>query len=484
VQTVATQFVLKATNQGDIMSLASAAWVLGADLKPVALSKSGFSLYTFDSDTAGASNCTTAGCMANWPPLLVGGLDEVHAPFTQVLRPDGFKQWALRDKPLYLFKGDLAAGDTLGDGKNGLWHLAHSNPISLKSAADNSAYWAAARSGVGEGMSLYTFAKDNGSSTCVDACAINWPPLLAGAGDVASGSFSLISRADSALKQWAYNGAPLYFYSGDSQALDTKGAGLGAGAWQLARPQAAATAPSALASRLVASTPVTIARLTAASEEQQSPAHLLSGRSLYTFDKDTAGVSTCTATNDCMSKWPPLLAVAGAIATGPYSLIERSGGLKQWALEGKPLYLFAKDTDTASTLGDGVGGVWHLARMAPVQVKTLEGNNAFAAAAGALNAAGEVDTSRLGYFLYTRSADSEGSSSCTGACVNNWPPLYASASSQAFGDFSVIKRPAAEGETVTYQWAYLGKALYFYVADTDGLSAKGVSVAWPLAQPQ
>ena len=37
----------------------------------------------------------------------------------------------------------------------------------------------------------------------------NWPPLLAGAADTASAPYSLISRSDSELKQWAYNGKPL-----------------------------------------------------------------------------------------------------------------------------------------------------------------------------------------------------------------------------------------------------------------------------------
>lgn len=474
--------------------MASDAWVLGPDNKPTSLSKKGFSLYTFDSDPSADSACTTSACITNWPPLLVGKLDEVKPPFTQVLRKDGFKQWALRDKPLYLFKGDTNAGDTLGDGKNGLWHLAHSAPISLKTAADTTAYWAAFGSvwklGAASltdatGFALYTFAKDSGSSSCVDACAKNWPPLLAGANDVASAPYSLISRSDSELKQWAYNGKPLYFYSGDSLAGDTKGQGLASGAWQLARPEAASISPSALASRLSASGPVYIASLNSAGEEQLTAASQLQGRSLYTFDKDSAGASSCSKTNDCISKWPPLLAAPGSLATAPYSLIERAPGLKQWALDGKPLYFFAQDTGAASTQGDGVGGVWHLARSAPVLVKNLEGSGSyFAASNAAVTAAGTAEPTRAGFTLYTRSADATGASSCTGTCATAWPPLYASENSKNFGDFTVIKRPAAEGEAPSWQWAYLGKPLYFYAQDTEVGQAKGVSTAWPLAQPK
>jgi predicted lipoprotein with Yx(FWY)xxD motif len=474
--------------------MASEAWVLGADNKPLALSKNGFSIYTFDTDPIGDSSCITSACITNWPPLLVGKLDEVKAPYTQVLRNDGFKQWALRDKPLYLFKGDASAGDTLGDGKNGVWHLAHSAPFALKSAPDSSTYWAGFGSlwrlgsttgADATGFAVYTFAKDSLNSACVDACAKTWPPLLATASEVATSPFSLISRADTELKQWAYNGKPLYLYSGDTTASDTKGTGLGAGAWQLARPEPALAAPSALGTRLTASGPVQVASLNSAGEEQLSPASLLQGHSLYTFDKDAVGASSCTKTNDCIAKWPPLLANTGAQAFAPYSLIERSPGLKQWALDGKALYLFAKDSDGASTAGDGVGGLWHLARNAPVLVKTLEGTgNYFAASAGALTAAAVVDATRAGLSLYTRTADAVGASSCTGACATTWPPLYAAEGTKNFGDFTVIKRPAAEGEVQTWQWAYSGKPLYFYAQDTQAGQINGVSAAWPLAQPK
>ena len=147
----------------------------------------------------------------------MGKLDEVKPPFTQVLRKDGFKQWALRDKPLYLFKGDAAAGTPWAMAK---WPLAPGpqRTHQPKTAADNTSYWAAFGSvwklGAASltdatGFALYTFAKDvPGSSNCLDTCAKNWPPLLAGAADTASAPYSLISRSDSELKQWAYNGKP------------------------------------------------------------------------------------------------------------------------------------------------------------------------------------------------------------------------------------------------------------------------------------
>ena len=42
-----------------------------------------------------------------------------------IARDDGSKQWAYKGKPLYYFKNDAKAGDTVGDGKgNNVWHIA------------------------------------------------------------------------------------------------------------------------------------------------------------------------------------------------------------------------------------------------------------------------------------------------------------------------------------------------------------------------
>lgn len=84
------------------------------------------------------------------------------------------------------------------------------------------------------------------------------------------------------------------------------------------------------------------------------------GMSLYTFDKDAAGVSNCNA--DCAKKWPPVTAAAGAKAEDEMSLITRKDGSQQWAFKGKPLYLWQGDKKPGDMSGDGMGGVWHLAK--------------------------------------------------------------------------------------------------------------------------
>ncbi|MFZ2100912.1 MAG: hypothetical protein WAU86_10145 [Oricola sp.] len=84
------------------------------------------------------------------------------------------------------------------------------------------------------------------------------------------------------------------------------------------------------------------------------------GMTLYTFDKDAAGVSNCYG--GCASSWPPFIAKAGASADSDFTLVERKDGGAQWAYKGMPLYYWAGDAKPGDAKGDGVGGVWHIVK--------------------------------------------------------------------------------------------------------------------------
>jgi len=94
-----------------------------------------------------------------------------------------------------------------------------------------------------EGMSLYLFEPDERSaSTCYDACAAAWPPLITdGApkaeGDAKASLLGAAARKDGAM-QVTYNGWPLYYFvkdekPGDTVGRDKKGFG---GEWYLVEP--------------------------------------------------------------------------------------------------------------------------------------------------------------------------------------------------------------------------------------------------------
>ncbi|MER8765042.1 MULTISPECIES: hypothetical protein [unclassified Mesorhizobium] len=85
-----------------------------------------------------------------------------------------------------------------------------------------------------------------------------------------------------------------------------------------------------------------------------------SGMTLYTYDKDEAGKSNCY--DKCAANWPPLKADANAKAEGEWTIVDRTDGTRMWAYEGKPLYTFTKDKKAGDVTGEGVGGVWHIAK--------------------------------------------------------------------------------------------------------------------------
>lgn len=81
---------------------------------------------------------------------------------------------------------------------------------------------------------------------------------------------------------------------------------------------------------------------------------------LYTFDKDSRGMSNCYDT--CAANWPPFMAAKGDKASGVYTLVKRTDGSEQWAKDGMPLYYWVNDNKPGDVTGDGVNGVWHVAK--------------------------------------------------------------------------------------------------------------------------
>ena len=85
----------------------------------------GMTLYTFDKDASGKSNCNGA-CATAWPPASVAAGASADGEFSLVTRDDGTRQWALNGLPLYRFAGDAQAGDVNGDNRGNVWHVVKS----------------------------------------------------------------------------------------------------------------------------------------------------------------------------------------------------------------------------------------------------------------------------------------------------------------------------------------------------------------------
>jgi predicted lipoprotein with Yx(FWY)xxD motif len=88
----------------------------------------------------------------------------------------------------------------------------------------------------------------------------------------------------------------------------------------------------------------------------------MSGRTLYTFDRDTAGSGKSVCNGPCAANWPPLMANDNSGPVGEYTIVTRDDGKRQWAYKGKPLYFWAKDQKPGDKTGDGFNNVWHVAK--------------------------------------------------------------------------------------------------------------------------
>jgi predicted lipoprotein with Yx(FWY)xxD motif len=86
------------------------------------------------------------------------------------------------------------------------------------------------------------------------------------------------------------------------------------------------------------------------------------GMTLYTFDRDPSGAGKSVCNGPCAVNWPPLMASAMDKTAGDFAVITRDDGKKQWALKGKPLYYWIKDTKAGDKTGDGVQNVWHIVK--------------------------------------------------------------------------------------------------------------------------
>jgi predicted lipoprotein with Yx(FWY)xxD motif len=321
-----------------------------AEYGNILVGPTGMTLYTFSPDGVDSSVCE-GQCAKAWPPLTVKSADEltgdeeIPGAWSTFARADGSLQVAYNGQPLYYWFKDEKPGDATGNRVGHNWWVVPPATVSVEFNKDLGQILMGPK-----GMTVYMFTADTQGATtsaCTGDCAKAWPAVtVASADDLVSGTnlpgaWATITRDDGTL-QVTYNGWPLYYYAKDTKIGDTMGEGVGS-KWYTVHPET----------------------LTVSDD-----GHLVSfdGMSVYTFDKDTAGTTTSACTGDCLKSWPvvPVGAkdalVAGKGVTGKLATIAGADGKLQLTYNGWPLYYFAKDTEPKDTMGDGVGGVWHLAK--------------------------------------------------------------------------------------------------------------------------
>ena len=321
----------------------------------------GMTLYLFTNDAPGVSNCADQ-CATNWPPLTVGEeeiplLGEgIPGALNAITREDGTRQVVYNGTPLYYWAQDAAPGDTTGQGVGDVWFVVSPPDVSLGGNAELGDFLVGPN-----GMTLYLFNNDtDGTSTCYDQCATNWPPLLVGEGEEVStqpglvGEVGTTERTDGTV-QVTFNGMPLYYWAQDAAPGDSTGQGVG-DVWWVVKPPTISVATTNLGDVLVGP----------------------NGMTLYMFTEDIDGVSACY--ERCAIAWPPLLVAEGEEVvlaegiTGTVGTTTRDDGTLQATINNMPLYYWWRDVIPGDTTGQDVQQVWYVLNPAgEIIFDTVEG---------------------------------------------------------------------------------------------------------------
>ncbi len=344
--------------------------------------------------------------------------------------------------------------------------------VKIVDSASNQYLWK--RLGDSDGRPLYTNNADTqpGKSLCVDECAKEFPPFTAPANAKAFGDWTVVARADGG-KQWAYQGQPLYYYSGkdpvgEPRSLST--AVTGADNPEFMNPGAPFFTPKQGWKR-AAYNPTNTNPTPGGIDIQSLPT--ANGYGLVSSGTRNVLYALKNPPKN-PTPWGPAYAPAMAVPIGDFTILSREDGTNQWAYKGQRLYSFAGDyspTDINGTLDEPaaqVALVYQHFMPKEIEVHVYPGR-------------GPLMVTKAGFSVYTQSRQhlqyggretrdgyryhySEGkivgTKGCIDACLKTWQPVVAPANAQSQGYWEVLSR--ADG---TKQWAYKGSPLYTYFAD-------------------
>jgi len=181
------------------------------------------------------------------------------------------------------------------------------------------------------------------------------------------------------------------------------------------------------------------------------------GASPYAAGFELPGNDTRPA---CTQVWPPVYAAADAKPVGRWSVIKRTDGRMQWAYDRRALYTSVLDKQPGDVFGgtnlpsQGEGG----GERKPVGPKS----NVPAQFAVHTTMTGRFVTVRSGHSIYTYDGDSRNKSNCKDACLDEWSPVLAAASSSSVGEWTIFER--APG---IHQWAFRGRPVYLRMTDLE-----------------
>lgn len=359
-------------------------------------------LYTSDQDMPGKSMCD-AECTKTWVPAYVpdGAVPEAH--WSIIVRDDGKRQWAFRDRPMYTYAPENRTKEEKEAERKALEEVVKAakekaeaeginveeDPAVLEAEAklrEERAIASARGAGQGQGhekdgrlvvellpeqwipvpngvviqevrtapgqiftnesgLPLYTFSgTEETASIRSDWTAFESSQLALPVGD-----FTVVARPDG-IYQWAFQGQPLYTYNADWDYGDSKGKDVNPQfklvyALRYFMPSSVTIAQNHMYGGLLTTTD---GKTLYAKESSSggSDGALRGDRGKDSIGK-RIGLTGCDEA--CEKTWTPLLAPEDAKPSGYWTLYNREDGNKQWAYYGYALYSYGGEIENLAS---------------------------------------------------------------------------------------------------------------------------------------
>lgn len=312
-------------------------------------------------------------CAAMWPAVYAPADAKPVGRWTTITRPDGTKQWAYDERPVYTSILDKKPGDTNGGSGTAQNNTASRDPVGPPPNVPpgfNVITTAAGRLVVNDKRySVYVSDNDQpNKSNCFGACAVKWIPVVAPASAQPQGEWTIFQRAPG-VRQWAFRKMPVYTSAEDFSTASLAGGDIPG--WKNVYTQKAPANPSgftvqmSMAGDLLAdASGKTIYTYTCFDDSlDQLHCDTMDGPQVYRIAIGGNGSPERTR-----KMWPYVPAPANAKSpssvwsvvyvdpdTGHRAAANQAGALRVWAYRDRPVYTYAGDLEPGDLEGNAIG---------------------------------------------------------------------------------------------------------------------------------
>jgi predicted lipoprotein with Yx(FWY)xxD motif len=453
----------------------------------------GITVYIFKNDPPNTSTCT-GSCLTLWSPVVTTSTPKAGPGVDAYLlgvatQSNGEKIVTYDQKPLYTKLTDTSAGQTTGEDFANLWYVMSpdgevinaTSTIPTVDVANNPTLGQILVNG--QGITLYMFKNDTANTTnCTGECLTLWAPLIttgtpvAGAG--VNASLLGVATQSNGVKIVTYNNMPLYTKLTDTQPDQITGQAF-KDLWYTVSPSGEPVTTSSSSSSTPTATPVPVTEPVIAVTGNATLGNILTannGMTLYAYSMDTPDTSNCSAI--CLKVWYPLLTNGSpTLETGVNPSMIGTAKLADGSLvvtyNHMPLYFFVNDTAAGQTNGQGFDNMWFAVSPTGSKVGSVS-EVTISVANNPILGSYLVGQGGMPVYVYTK--DTPNTSTCTGICINNWPPvltlgkpnLGSGVDSSMVG---TIKLP--DGSLMV---TYNQKPLYYFVGDSTPTDITGQAI--------